>query len=61
MSLMDAIVVIILCGIVGFLLGMAIPEPAGQIANGFLGAIVGVGITGIILVIYFHIRGRNHA
>ena len=64
MSRVDAIVIILMCAVISFVLGMAIPEPAGQIGNGLLWAIIGTGIGTIACVIFIRIisstrRGKD--
>ncbi len=58
MSRIDAAVIIIICAIIGFILGMAIPGETSEITRGFNGAIMGAGAGAILCLIIIRFSKR---
>ncbi|MBI2454322.1 MAG: hypothetical protein HYV54_01990 [Parcubacteria group bacterium] len=55
MSRTDAAVIIMVCGVIGFILGMTVPSHAFQIKDGFFGTIIGAGIGTVICAVYINL------
>lgn len=64
MSRIDAVIIILVCDIIGFILGMTVPEPAFQVSKGLIWATIATGIGTITCVVFNRItstKGGNDA
>lgn len=59
MSRIDAVIIILVCSIIGFILGMTVPEPAFQVSQGLIWAIIATGIGTITCVVFNHITSTK--